>query len=463
MSSPLVSVVIPSYNQAEFLPATIHSVLNQTYQNFEIIVVNDASPDNTDEVMKQFADPRIKYIVHETNRRLPASRNTGMRASKGEIIALLDADDLFHPEKLEAHVKFLNERPDVGVSYNARYDLNHSAETIRGLWRPPLTVSLVDLVLGFPFSPSDTVVRRDWAFKVGLFNPDMGSAEDTDFPCRLALAGCKFAGIDRALNYRRYHAGRGRKNLEGRLNDVERALAAILADPRCSEEARALGDKAIKHHMMVIVSLALMQKETEIAQKYLYKLVALDPGVIQGNPCELVAFLLSELITDDSVDHEAMLETMFAQLPQEFQFLSSQLDWATQRGFLWKGIRAVIWDRLDDGRVYFKRAAELKAVVDEPLLQLTTYHLLGYEHERGSDAALNALANLRLFLNQLVQRGGDKLESSYLVNRAFENYRKGEYNRVPGKVLQAWTRDFSYVFNRGVLSIFVRSMLRAAR
>ena len=463
MSSPLVSVVIPSYNQAEFLPATIHSVLNQTYQNFEIIVVNDASPDNTDEVMKQFADPRIKYIVHETNRRLPAARNTGMRASQGEIIALLDADDLFHPEKLEAHVNFLNERPDVGVSYNARYELNHSAETIRGLWRPPLTVSIVDLMLGFPFSPSDTVVRRDWAFKAGLFNPDMGSAEDTDFPCRLALAGCKFAGIDRALNYRRYHAGRGRKNLEGRINDVKRALAAIVADPRCPDEARMLGDKAIKHHMMVIVSLALMQKETETAQKYLQKLVTLDPSVVQGSPCELVQFLLSELITDDSVDHETVLKTMFAQLPKELQFLSSQLAWATQRGFLWKGIRAVMWDRLDDGRVYFKRAAELNAVVDEPLLQLTTYHLLGYEHERGSDAALNVLANLRPFLNQLAKRGGDKLESSYLVNRAFENYRKGEYKRVPGKVLQAWTRDLSYIFNRGVLSIFVRSMLRVAR
>ena len=463
ISSPLVSVVIPSYNQANFLPATIHSVLNQTYQNFEIIVVNDASPDNTDEVMKQFTDRRITYIVHEANQRLPATRNTGMRASRGEIIALLDADDLFHPEKLEAHVNFLNEHPEVGVSYNARYELNHSAETIRELWRPPLTVSLVDLMLGFPFSPSDTVVRREWAFKVGLFNPEMGSAEDTDFPCRLALAGCKFAGIDRALNYRRYHAGRGRKNLEGRLNDVQRALAAILADPRCTEEARAVGGKALKHHMMVIVSLGLMQRETELAQKYLRQLVELDPHVVQENPCELVRFLLSELITDDSADHEAMLKSMFAQLPQEFQFLAPQLDWAIQRGFLWKGIRAVMWDRLDAGRAYFKRAQELHAALDEPLRQLITYHLLGYEHERGSDAARTVLANLRPYLNQIAPRGGDRLESSYLVNRAFASYRVGDYKRVPGNVLRAWTRDLSFLFNRGVLSIFLRSMLKAAR
>ena len=318
MNSPLVSVVIPAYNQAEFLLETIQSVLNQTYQHFEIIVVNDLSTDNTDDVMRQFTDPRIKYIVHEKNLRLPATRNTGMRASQGDIIALLDADDLFTPDKLQAHVDFLQAHPEIGVSYNARYELNHSSSTIRELWRPPLTVSLVDLILGFPFSPSDTVIRREWAFKVGLFNPEMGSAEDTDFPCRLALAGCQFAGIDCVLNYRRYHSGRGRKNLEGRLNDVERTLNAIFADPRCPADAKALEQKAIKHHMMVIVSLALMQNETVITQKYLRKLVELDPAVVEGDPCELVEFLLSELITDDSADHEAMLKNMFAQLPQDF-------------------------------------------------------------------------------------------------------------------------------------------------
>lgn len=463
MPSPLVSVIIPAYNQAEFLPETLHSVLNQTYQNFEIIVVNDLSTDNTDEVMRQFTDPRIKYIVHEKNLRLPATRNTGMQASQGDIIALLDADDLFTPDKLQAHVDFLQRHPEIGVSYNARFELNHSSTTIRELWHPPLTVGLMDLILGFPFSPSDTVIRREWAFKVGLFNPEMGSAEDTDFPCRLALAGCQFAGIDRVLNHRRYHSGRGRKNLEGRLNDVERTLNAIFADPRCPADAKALGQKAIKHHMMVIVSLALMQNETEIAQKYLRKLVELDPAVAEGDPCELVEFLLSELITDDSADHETMLKNMFAQLPQDFAYLSAQYSWAVQRGILWKGIRAVIWDRVEQGRAYFKRAAELKAVVDGALLQHTTYHLLSFEHERGSDATLKVLANLRPFLNQLANRGGDKLEGSYLVNRAFENYSLGEYKKVPGKVLQAWRRDRSYLTNRGVFSIFLRSLVKGLR
>lgn len=460
MKSPFVSVIIPAYNQAEFLPETIQSVLNQTYQNFEIIVVNDASTDNTDEVMAQLTGQRLKYIVHEQNQRLSAARNTGINASKGEILFLLDADDLFHPEKLEAHVKFLNEHPEIGASYNARFELNHSLNTVREMWRPPLSVTLRDLILAFPFAPSDTVVRREWAFKVGLFDPDVRTAEDTDFPCRLALAGCQFAGIDRALNYRRYHSGRGRKNLPGRISDVEQVQTAVFADPRCPQEVRDLGRMAIKHHLIVIVSLALIQSETELAHKYIRELVALDPSVAQGNPCELVEFMLSECIADESVDHEVLLKQVFKQFPPELSALSAQYGWAVARGWLWKGIRAIIWGRDADGYVYFAHAAELGADIDERLMQLTTYHLLGYETEFGTDAVMRVLSALSPLINQVTGRGGDRLEASYLINRAFDGYRGRAYKRIPAMVMRALKKDISYLGNRGVLSIFLRSLVK---
>lgn len=460
MKSPLVSVIIPAYNQAEFLPETIQSVLNQTYRNFEIIVVNDASTDNTDEVMAQLRDPRLKYIVHEQNQRLSAARNTGINASRGEILFLLDADDLFHPEKLEAHVKFLNEHPEIGVSYNARFELNHSANTVREMWRPPLSVTVKDLILTFPFAPSDTVVRREWAFKVGLFDPNVRTAEDTDFPCRLALAGCQFAGIDRALNYRRYHSGRGRKNLPGRIGDVEQVQAAVFADPRCPQEVRDLGRMAIKHHLIVIVSLALIQNETELAHKYVRELVALDPSVVQGNPCELVEFMLSECIADESVDHESLLKQVFDQFPPELSGLSAQYGWAIARGWLWRGIRVVIWGREAEGRAHFARAIERGAGIDEALMQLTTYHLLGYETEFGTDAVMRVLSALGPLINQVAGRGGDRLEASYLINRAFDGYHEGAYKRIPAMVMRAWRKDPSYLTNRGVLSVFLRSLAK---
>ena len=464
MNSILVSIVIPAYNQAEFLADTIQSVLNQTYQNFEMIIVNDASTDNTNQVIGQFDDSRLKYIVHDKNLKLSSTRNTGIKASKGEIIFLLDADDLFHAEKLQAHVKFLETHPEIGVSYNARFELNHSSNTIREMWRPPLTVSLNELILGFPFSPSDTVIRREWAFKVGLFDPEVGTAEDTDFPCRLALEGCQFAGIERALNYRRYHSGKGRKNLSGRINDVKRVQAEIFADPRCPDDVRALGRMAIRHHLMVIVSLALIQNETELAQKYVRELVELDPSVVEGKPCELVEFLLSECIADDSVDHEALLRQVFTQLPQELTGLSSQYDWSVARGYLWKGIRAITWGREDDGWAYLSRANSAHARLDTSLMQHTTYHLLGYEKEFGPEAVDVILKKLSSGLNQFgYRRAGHSLEGSYWANRAFDHYRAREYASVPREVLKAMMNDLSFLVNRGVISIFLRSIVKAVR
>ena len=217
---------------------------------------------------------------------------------------------------------------------------------------------------------------------------------------------------------------------------------------------------AIKHHLIVIVSLALIQNETGLAQKYIRELMELDPAVLGGNPCEFVDFMLNESIADESVDHKELLNRMSNQLPQELNWLAPQFDWAVGRGWLWKGIRAVIWDRLTDARRHFSRAVELHAGIDENLIQLITYHLLGHEKEFGTDAVLKVLSNLSPFLNRVTKSGSVRLEGSYLVNRAFENYRNGKYKKVPALILRACKDDPSYIRNRGVLSIFLRSVSR---
>src|SRR5215208_1895402 len=149
MTSPSFSVIIPAYNNAEYLGDAINSVVNQSYPNFELIVVNDASPDNAAEVIKSFTDPRVKYVEHQVNKGLSAARNTGILNASGDYIALLDGDDYFHPDKLKLHAEFLEAHPEVDVTYNARFELNHSAKTIRDLWRPPASLGLQELIFGF--------------------------------------------------------------------------------------------------------------------------------------------------------------------------------------------------------------------------------------------------------------------------------------------------------------------------
>ncbi|MCC6300301.1 MAG: glycosyltransferase [Anaerolineales bacterium] len=462
MDTRLVSVIIPAYNQAEFIGDAIQSVLDQTYQNFEIIVVNDASTDNTDEVVGRFKDNRLKYITHKENARLSATRNTAIRASQGGVLALLDADDIYHPEKLHAHVNFLTEHPEIGVSYNSRYTLHYSSKEIAGIWRPSMRVGLVDLLLGFPFSPSDMVVRRDWAFKIGLFDPKMGTAEDTDFPCRLALAGCQFAGIDRALNYRRYHSGRPRKNLQGRVDDVRRAQAAIYSDPRCPTEARDLGALAIKLHLKAVMSLAYLQEETHLAQKFTRELVELDPQVMMGEPCEFVNFITLECIADENLDHEEMLDRVARQLPAEFATIHPQLEIAKATGALLRGLRAATWNGVELSRVHLARAKELKAVVHPQLILFLVPLLLSYENEFGFDKTIYLLERVTASFAIIEQgQSARSLREQYLVMRAFESYFAGKFERVPKKVMRVVTEFPRHVMNRGMLSIFVRSIAKS--
>lgn len=108
-TNELVSIIMPSYNTARFIRESIQSVLDQTYQNWELLIVDDCSTDNTDEVVASIEDDRIKYFKNEKNSGAAVSRNRALREAKGKWIAFLDSDDLWLPEKLEKQIQFMSE------------------------------------------------------------------------------------------------------------------------------------------------------------------------------------------------------------------------------------------------------------------------------------------------------------------------------------------------------------------
>ena len=458
-SVPNVSVVIPTYNHADYIAEAIRSVLNQTHIDYELIVVNDGSTDHTSEVVKEFDDSRLRYLEQE-NRGATAARNTGIRASHGQYIALLDADDIWHPEKLQAHVEFLGQNPAIDATYNARFELNHSSNTIRALWRPPLSVTLSDLVLGFPFSPSDMVLRRKWVFQVGLFDEQyVFYGDDLDFFCRLALAGCRFARVDRALNYRRRHSGRIVKNLPSCVEAALRPLHMTFLDPRCPDEVLGLRDVAFANHFMFWINHALIQDETTLGQKLLLGAVRLDPSIIDGKPCRLLRALTSLSIVDDNRDHETLLRKLFHQLPAELSWLRESYGWAVARGYLLKGTRDIVWNRLKEGQTKLSTAAELGAPFDESFIEGLVKQLVDHESLLGSDATQQVLWNLVFSLEEVgYQAGVRKLQGCFSVNQAFRSYHAAEYDKVPGQVVKAIKNDPGYLVNRGVLAILVRSI-----
>lgn len=126
----LVSVIMPSYNTAKYISQSIESVIAQTYQNWELIIVDDCSTDNTDEVVSQyFGDKRIRYFKNEKNSGAAISRNYALREAQGRWIAFLDSDDLWHPEKLEKQIAFM-------LKNNYKFTYTDYMIQLNGEWLP---------------------------------------------------------------------------------------------------------------------------------------------------------------------------------------------------------------------------------------------------------------------------------------------------------------------------------------
>ena len=166
-----VSVIIPTYNRADMLGDALDSVLKQTYTNWEVIVVDDGSTDDTQSVMTRYTDPRIHY-VYQANKGLPGARNTGIRHAQGEYLALLDSDDVFLPHRLERQLALAEADPAIGVVAGGCIETDTHLRPIREVqyWHTNPNLELPDLLMICPFCPSAVLIRRDWFDRAGGFD-----------------------------------------------------------------------------------------------------------------------------------------------------------------------------------------------------------------------------------------------------------------------------------------------------
>jgi glycosyltransferase involved in cell wall biosynthesis len=203
---PLVSVIMPAYNVAPYVGDAIRSALAQTFTDFEVIVVDDGSKDDTADVVRELArqDPRVQ-LVQQTNRGLAGARNSALRAARGELFALLDSDDLWEPEFLAEQVAILAAQPHIDIVTGNGWYLGGTRHG--HVARPyPDTRPDPDLssIIGDEWSVFImSVFRRRVYTTVGPFDEAMRSNEDYDFWLRAAVAGCTFVRNDRPLGYYR--------------------------------------------------------------------------------------------------------------------------------------------------------------------------------------------------------------------------------------------------------------------
>ena len=225
---PKVTVIIPTYNRAEFLSNAIESVLKQTFADFEIIVSDDKSTDHTREVVESFKNERIKYILNEGKKGPSAARNTAILASKGEYIAFLDDDDEWFPDKLQRQVELLdNSQPNICGVYSNRLFIdkiygkvisdNPGTDQLKGNL-------LNQLIIKSPIHSSTVVIKKGCLDEIGLFDETVSYMEDRDLWIRLS-AKWDFEYISTPLTKAYVHGfAHLSHNLEGQTVGRERLL-----------------------------------------------------------------------------------------------------------------------------------------------------------------------------------------------------------------------------------------------
>ena len=184
-----VSVIIITYNRAELLRSAIKSILNQTFQDFELIVVDDASKDNTPGVVQSFSDRRIRYIRHETNKKEGGARNTGVENSKGEYIAFLDDDDEWMPDKLQRQVDLMDSSSlFVGGVYTGFLKIDRKTGKTLARRVPTKRGNIFHdmFIQNWVATPSTVLIRKACFEKVGLFDVSIPFGADYDMWTRIS-------------------------------------------------------------------------------------------------------------------------------------------------------------------------------------------------------------------------------------------------------------------------------------
>lgn len=186
-TNPIFSVIIPTYNRVDYLCFAVESVLEQTFKELELIIVDDGSTDGTKNMVSAYSDPRIKYVYHD-NKGVSYSRNRGLELSRGDFIAFLDSDDRWVPHKLETTLKYINEFPDIRIFHTEEiWYKNGRIQNQKKKHKKPDGYVYLNALPICCIGMSTAVVSKEVINEVGMFDVSLPACEDYDFWLRTTI------------------------------------------------------------------------------------------------------------------------------------------------------------------------------------------------------------------------------------------------------------------------------------
>ena len=266
MHTPKISIILPSYNRAPYLAKTIESCLNQTFIDFELIIVDDCSVDNSFDLAKTYAsqDLRIRVIKNDTNRKLPASLNIGFAHATGRYLTWTSDDNLYHEKSLEKMVLYLDSMKDIGLVYADYTLIDESANIGKRIYQEsPEFLPIRDCV-GPCF-----LYRADLAKKIGEYNESMFLIEDYEYWLRLGLIS-KLFHIKESLYFYRTHPGSLTRTRKDDIKKIKNELKKIYSSKYII---------AKKHRPINDLYMWFIGDRSFLSYLKLIKIVALNPIV----------------------------------------------------------------------------------------------------------------------------------------------------------------------------------------
>lgn len=264
MKKPKVSVVMPVYNSEKFLRSAIESILNQTFSNFEFIIINDGSTDTSHKIISSYRDKRIKIIKNKKNIGLAKSLNKGIKIAKGEYIARMDADDISNPTRLEKQVSLMTQDKSVDLvgSWARIKDTKH-------ILKYPIHDHEIktEMIFNNPFVHSSVMVKSSLLRK-NLYNPKYIVAQDFELWSRIQ-AEAIFSNIPEILITRREHP----HNVSNKHKRERRILLSTIYKRILSEVGVKATNEEIAVHMKIFLgNLKLENKDIKNAKDWIAKL-----------------------------------------------------------------------------------------------------------------------------------------------------------------------------------------------
>lgn len=300
---PKVSVIIPTYNRKDYVTEAIDSVLNQTYKDFEVIVVDDGSTDGTGEILKEKYRNKIRYFYKE-NSGCASARNYGIRNALGEYIAFLDSDDKYLPKKLEDQIRILEKNKEIGFVYSDSYSFGSNKQRLVPCVRPDKHYSVTYGLFMMTFMANGSfVVRRKCIDISGYYNEQMRYNEDTDLLLRLSV-NCKAYYSKKPTFAYRIHVGRKSGNNIGLLESVYFSSQSFLREHRFFR--KKIGRKADKRLGQIKLDLSmeyLVQRDFTKATRELNLSQRLYPTFRK----KLYSYLFGERWAQNSIIYKAVV------------------------------------------------------------------------------------------------------------------------------------------------------------